>query len=74
MEKNDETLIERYIDQDEELRRYVEDHRRYEKALEGFNARVYLTPEEEVEKKKIQKLKLQGKDKIHEIIARYREK
>jgi uncharacterized protein YdcH (DUF465 family) len=74
MEKNDETLIARYIERDEELKRFVEDHRKYEKMLEDFNKRVYLTTEEEVEKKKIQKLKLHGKDRIHQILTKYREK
>jgi len=45
-------LIARYVDRDEELRRYVEEHRRYEETLEAFNKRVYLTPDEELEKKK----------------------
>ncbi len=74
MEKSDEALIARYVDRDEELRKYVDEHRRYEEALEAFNKRVYLTPEEEFEKKKIQKLKLQGKDRIQHILARYRER
>ncbi len=73
MEKNDEVLIARYIGQDDELRKYVEDHKRFEEALEDFNKRVYLTPEEEIEKKKIQKMKLHGKDKIHQILTKYRD-
>ena len=72
MEKEDEILIAIHIDQDEELRRYVEDHRRLEDALEAFNKRVYLTPEEEIERKKLQKRKLFGKDRIHEILSKYR--
>lgn len=74
MEKSDEVLIARYIDQDEELKRFVEDHRKFEKILEDFNKRVYLTPEEEFEKKKVQKLKLLGKDRIHRILSKYQEK
>jgi uncharacterized protein YdcH (DUF465 family) len=72
MEKKDEALIARYVDQDDELKKYVEDHKRFERALEDFNRRVYLTPEEEIEKKKIQKLKLHGKDRIHRILSKYR--
>ena len=72
MEKSDERLISRYIDADGELKKHVEQHAHYEKILEEFNRRVYLTPEEEIEKKKIQKMKLLGKDKIQEILARYR--
>ena len=32
----------------------------------------YLSPEEEMEKKRIQKLKLVGKDKIMEILDKYK--
>jgi len=73
MEKEDELLISKYIKNDDELRKYVEDHKRLEKELEQFNKRVYLTPEEEMEKKKLQKRKLLGKDRIHEILSKYRQ-
>ena len=72
MEKQDELIISKYINSDEELKRYVDDHRRLESELEKFNKRVYLTPEEEMEKKKLQKKKLLGKDRILEILSRYR--
>ena len=74
MEKSDEDLIARYVDQDDELKKHVENHKRFENVLEDFNRRVYLTPEEEMEKKKIQKTKLHGKDRIHRILLKYREK
>jgi uncharacterized protein len=73
MEKEDELLISKYIKSDDELRKYVEDHKRLETELERFNKRVYLTPEEEMQKKKLQKRKLLGKDKIHEILSKYRQ-
>jgi len=73
MEKEDELLISKYIKSDDELRKYVEDHKRLESELELFNRRVYLTPEEEMEKKKLQKRKLLGKDRIHEILSKYRQ-
>ena len=72
MERTDEMLIERYIQQDGELKQYVEDHRKLEFALEDFNKRIYLTPQEEIEKKKLQKLKLASKDRIYAILAKYR--
>ncbi len=72
MEKSDERLIAQHIAVDGELRKHVEEHARYEKILEEFNRRVYLTPEEEIERKKIQKMKLLGKDKIQSILAKYR--
>jgi uncharacterized protein YdcH (DUF465 family) len=73
MEKWDEELIARLLPHNEELRRYIEDHRRYEEQLEKFNQRPYLTNEEEVEKKSIQKLKLAGRDKIEAILAKHRQ-
>ncbi len=72
MERTDEMLIERYIQQDGELKQHVEDHRKLEAALEDFNKRIYLTPQEEVEKKKLQKLKLVSKDRIYAILTKYR--
>jgi len=73
MEKWDEELIARLLPHNEELGRYIEEHRRYEDQLEKFNQRPYLTNEEEVEKKRIQKLKLAGRDKIEAILAKHRQ-
>jgi hypothetical protein len=72
MERTDELLIERYIQLDGELKQHVEVHRKLEFALEDFNKRIYLTPQEEIEKKKLQKLKLASKDRIYAILAKYR--
>ena len=74
MEKRDEEIIARALPIDEELRKYVEEHRRYEEILEEMNKRPYLTTEEAMERKRIQKLKLAGKDMIEAILAKYREK
>jgi len=73
MEEADELLIKKYIPQDEELRRYVEDHEKLEADLENFNKRIYLTAEEEIEKKTLQKRKLRGKEQIYRILAKYRD-
>ena len=72
MEEAEEILIRRYIDQDEELKRYVEDHKKLKADLEAYNKRIYLTPEEELQKKNLQKRKLLGKEKIFQILAKYR--
>jgi len=50
----------------------MEEHAEYERKLEEWNRRVYLPPEEEMERKKIQKLKLAGRDRIEAILAKYR--
>ncbi len=72
MEKKDEELIQSLLSHDAELRRYYEQHLELERRLTEFNRRPYLTPEQEVEKKQIQKVKLSGKDRIMEILEKHR--
>ena len=72
MEKKDEELIKTLLEREPDLRRYYEEHVDLERRLGAYQQKLYLTPEEEVEKKRLQKLKLAGKDKIMEILARYR--
>ncbi len=43
------------------------EHRALERRLEELNGFVYLTPEEQYERKQIQKLKLQKKDALREL-------
>ncbi len=72
MEKQDLDLINRYIEVDPELKRYMEEHAEFERLLEEYNRRPYLTAEESLERKRLQKLKLAGRDKIEQILAKYR--
>ena len=73
MELKDEQTIVSLLDKDPELRKFYEEHREFEKKLADFQHKHHLTPEEEVEMKKPQKLKLAGKDRIMEILGRYRQ-
>lgn len=72
MEKYDEELISRWIDNDPELKKYVEEHREFERRLEELERKLYLTTAEETDRKKLKKLKLRGKDQIEAILCRYR--
>ena len=72
METKDEELIASLLDREPELRRYYDEHEDLERQLGPLQQKHYLTPEEEVEKKRLQKLKLAGKDKIMEILSRHR--
>ncbi len=74
MEQRDLELIGRWIERDPELKKYVEEHREFEKKLEEFNRRPYLTAAETMERKRLQKLKLAGRDKIEQILAQHRKK
>ena len=72
MEEKDEQLIRSLFEREPDLRRYYEEHVDLERRLATYQQKVHLTTEEEVEKKRLQKLKLAGKDKIMEILSRYR--
>jgi uncharacterized protein len=72
MEKKDEELIQTLILGDPELKQFYEEHLALEARLAEFNRKVYLTPEQDLEKKQLQKKKLQGKDHIMEILEKHR--
>ncbi len=74
MEERDLELIRRVIDQEPELKQRLAEHEEFERRLEEFNRRPYLTSEETLERKRLQKLKLAGRDRIEQILAKYREK
>lgn len=74
MEKHDLELIERLREQDPELKKFWQEHHEYERLLEEFNRRPYLTAAETVERKRLQKLKLAGRDKMEKILAKHRGK
>jgi uncharacterized protein YdcH (DUF465 family) len=73
MEIKEEALIHSLIDSDPELRRHYEEHVELKQRLEELRQKLYLTEEEQVEQKRIQKQKLAGKDRMMEILARYRQ-
>jgi uncharacterized protein YdcH (DUF465 family) len=74
MEDKEELLRKRLIEEDPEFKQLVEEHMEFERMLEEFNERSHLTPAEEMERKRIQKLKLSGKDKMELILAKHRDK
>lgn len=74
MEERDLALIRTWVDQDQELKQRMDEHEEYERRLEEFNRRPYLTAEETLERKRLQKLKLAGRDRIEQILAKYRMK
>jgi hypothetical protein len=72
MEKRDQELIDRLIPENQELQRLVKEHKEFEAQLEEFNKRLYLSDEQNRERKRIQKLKLAGRDRIEQILRDYR--
>ena len=72
MEKTDQQLIEELIPLNPELADLWKEHLDFEEKLEDMNSRIYLTPEEQIERKAIQKLKLAGRDRIEVILSEHR--
>ena len=71
MEKYERRRIEALVATDEELKGLWKQHLSFERELEELDGRLHLTADEEFERKRLQKLKLAGKDRIAEILARY---
>ena len=74
MEKEDLELIEELTAKDPELKKFWDEHLDFERQLDEFNKRPYLTAAETMERKRLQKLKLAGRDRMEQILAKYRRK
>ena len=72
MEQKEIDLINKLINKDQELKKLWEEHLELEEKIEEYNKKVYLTPEEELEKNRLKKIKLAGKDKILAILKKYK--
>jgi len=71
MERREEELIQQLLAHDDELKAAYLEHQELKHKLEAFRNKLYLTPEEELEKKRIQKLKLASKDRLMEVLHRH---
>jgi hypothetical protein len=72
METKESALIEHLKQTNPEYRQLTEEHLRYERQLEELNNLRFLTSEQEMEKKRVQKIKLRGKDRMAEILKEYK--
>ena len=72
MEMDENALIEDLKVTNMEFRRLMEEHLQYEQRLEELNRLRYLSSEQELEKKQVQKLKLRGKDRMAEILREHK--
>jgi uncharacterized protein YdcH (DUF465 family) len=71
MERREEELIQHHAAHDDELRSLYEQHQALKNQLEPYRHKHFLTTEEEIEMKRIQKLKLASKDRMMAILNRY---
>jgi hypothetical protein len=70
----EQEIVELLKKENEEFKRLSEEHRSLDILLAEMDSKRYLTSEEEVERKKIQKQKLLKKDRMAELIREYKKK
>lgn len=70
----EEEIVEILKRENEEFRRLAEEHRNLDNMLLEIDKKPYLTPDEEIERKRIQKLKLNKKDRMAELIREYKKR
>ncbi len=58
----------------EEYKKLYEEHKELDRILAEMDKNKYLTPEEGLERKKLQKQKLFKKDRMAELIREYKQK
>jgi uncharacterized protein YdcH (DUF465 family) len=73
MEERDQELVRELWDNNPRFRKLYEEHQLLEKELDNLSEKSYLSPDEEIEKKKMQKLKLAGKDEMEQILSAHRQ-
>ena len=64
MENRDREIILKLVDSNAQLRRLYEEHMRIEESLSRFKSEPFLTPDEEVEERRLKKQKLLGVDRM----------
>jgi uncharacterized protein YdcH (DUF465 family) len=73
MLEKDQGLIQRLSEENPRFRKLHEEHILFEKKLQEYDDMTYLSDEEDIERKKIQKLKLAGKDEMESILKGFRQ-
>jgi uncharacterized protein YdcH (DUF465 family) len=72
MVETDQDLIQRLSEENPRFRKLHEEHILFEKKLQEYEEMTYLSEETDLERKKIQKLKLAGKDEMESILKNLR--
>ncbi len=69
---NDKEIAAILEKENSEYKKVDDEHRSLDIMLAEMDKKLHLTPEEEVERKKLQKIKLAMKDKMAEFIRQYK--
>jgi hypothetical protein len=73
MAETDQDLIRRLTEESPRFRKLHEEHLLFEKKLQEYEEMIYLPEEIDIERKKIQKLKLAGKDEMESMLRDLRQ-
>jgi uncharacterized protein len=65
-------IVEFLKTQNEEFRKLSEEHKNLDGLLSEIDSKRYLTAEEEIERKRIQKQKLLKKDRMAELVREHK--
>jgi uncharacterized protein YdcH (DUF465 family) len=68
----EQEIVEKLLKENEEFRKVSDEHHVLDGVLAEMDKKVYLTPEEEIERKKLQKQKLLKKDMLAEMIRLFK--
>jgi uncharacterized protein YdcH (DUF465 family) len=71
LEEFDASLIEQVKRDNAEFGRLLEEHAQYEQQLAAYNDLRFMTSAQEIARKRLQKLKLHGKDRMLAILHQY---
>lgn len=64
----DQNVLQTLLDSNPRFRMLYEEHVIFEKQLSDYERKTFLSPQEELEKNKVKKMKLAGKDAMEQII------
>ena len=70
--KEKSAFVQNLLEIDEEFKKAFDVHKDYESKLAELDSRQYLTTEDQVERKKLQKKKLVEKDRMEVMIQRHK--
>ena len=73
MAEKNQDLTQRLSEENPRFRKLYEEHMLFEKKLQEYEEMTYLSEEADLERKKVQKLKLAGKDEMEAILRDFRQ-
>jgi uncharacterized protein len=72
MAGKEEALIERLVRENDEFSKAKQAHSELAKQVDELETKAFLTPQDEVEIKRLKKKKLAYKDRMEQILAQHR--